>query len=63
MKDGQRILRYCSVILIFEKSIFRTVVNAIGSERILYGSDYPLDCTQVNPRRLILGPFWRHSFD
>lgn len=28
--------------LLFDKSIFRTVVNAIGSERILYGSDYPL---------------------
>ena len=28
--------------LLFDKSIFRTVVNAIGSERLLYGSDYPL---------------------
>ena len=28
--------------LLYEKKIFRNVLDAIGPERILYGSDYPL---------------------
>ncbi len=35
--------------LLYDKAVFRTVLDAIGPERILYGSDYPL---RLYPGRL-----------